>query len=547
MINNTYFVAMRKINLLPIGKRILIAGIILFSATLVKAQAVLLPYSYQLDQKFNSSIYSTENSFHTSLKPFLVDSVIGPRYNQILQVGVDSSRKGWILRKIFNEHLFDVKTKEFTFYGDYLPDLQLGHDFAGKTNTYLNTRAYQFGGTVGTKFFFYTSGYTNAGKFPNYLNNYINKIDFVPGQAYNFYSGRAAKDWTYVTAIVSYTPIKQLNITLGEDKTFIGDGYRSLLLSDFAANYPLLRLTANLGKVQYMMMAAYMEDQQAKQFDSFGNNRRKWAAFHYLDWNITNRLSLGYFNALIASEADNTGNFHGFDPNYINPVYFSNALNPAPSQPDNIFTGFTGKYKIFDKTAIYAQLLINRFNAGDFFSGGSTDNTNGVQLGIRGADLFKVTNFNYLFEYNTVKPYTYASQQPITSYTELSEPLGDPLGANFREFIGILNYTVGRFDFMGQLNYAKYGLDPIAAANFGQDMTKAYNPATATTATVGQGLSTTLRYAQGSISFLINPKYNLRLELGGLVRQEVNTKSDIKTALFTFGLRSTFRDLYSDF
>ncbi|HAL82586.1 MAG TPA: hypothetical protein DCO83_10420 [Mucilaginibacter sp.] len=65
---------MRKINLLPIGKRILIAGIILFSATLVKAQAVLLPYSYQLDQKFNSSIYSTENSFHTSLKPFLVDS-----------------------------------------------------------------------------------------------------------------------------------------------------------------------------------------------------------------------------------------------------------------------------------------------------------------------------------------------------------------------------------------------------------------------------------------------------------------------------------------
>jgi len=547
MINNTYFVAMRKINLLPIGKLTLVAGLILFSTTLVRAQAVLLPYSYQLDQKFNSSIYSTENSFHTSLKPFLVDSLIAPRYNQILQVGVDSNRKGWILRKIFNEHLFDVKTKEFTFYGDYLPDLQLGHDFAGKTNTYLNTRAYQLGGTVGSKFFFYTSGYTTQGKFPNYLNSYIDKIDFVPGQAYNFYSGKTLKDWTYVTAIISYTPIKQLNITLGEDKTFIGDGYRSLLLSDFAANYPLLRLTANLGKVQYMMMAAYMEDQQAKQFDSYGNYRRKWAAFHYLDWNITNRLSLGYFNALIASEADNTGNFHGFDANYINPVYFSNALNPTPSQPDNILTGFTGKYKIFDKTAIYAQLLINRFNAGDFFSGGSSDNTNGVQLGIRGADLFKVSNFNYLFEYNTVKPYTYASQQPITSYTEFSEPLGDPLGANFREFIGILNYTVGRFDFMGQLNYAKYGLDPTAAANFGQDMTKAFNSATATTANVGQGLSTTLRYAQGSISFLINPKYNLRLELGGLIREQINTKGDTKTALFTFGLRSTFRDLYSDF
>ncbi|HEY5326950.1 MAG TPA: gliding motility protein RemB [Mucilaginibacter sp.] len=538
---------MRKISLLPIAKLTFIIGTILFSAQISRSQSVLMPYSYQLDQKFNSVIYSVDKSFHTSLKPFLIDSVISPRYNQLMQVGVDSSRKGWILRKIFNEHLFDVKTKEYTFYGDYLTDVLPGHDFAGKSKTLLNTQGYQFGGTVGDKFFFYTSGYANQGRFPNYLNNYINKYEFIPGQSYNFNVGLASADWTYVTAIISYTPIKQLNITLGEDKTFIGDGYRSLLLSDFAANYPLLRLTANLGKVQYMFMWAYLQDHKALQFDSFGNNRRKWAAFHYLDWNITNRLSLGYFNALITSEADDYGNFHGFDSNYINPLIFSNALNPTPSQPDNVFTGFTGKYKIFDKTAIYGQLLLDRFNAGDLFSGGKPDNTNGVQVGIRGADLFQVKNFNYLFEFNTVKPYTYASQQPITNYTDLSEPLGDPLGANFREYIGILNYSIGRFDFMGQLTYAKYGLDPNALANFGQDVTKAFNPATATTAATGQGLATTLRYAQGSISFLINPKYNLRLELGGLFREEANAQSTLKTALITFGLRSTFRDIYSDF
>jgi len=209
--------------------------------------------------------------------------------------------------------------------------------------------------------------------------------------------------------------------------------------------------------------------------------------------------------------------------------------------------GFTGKYKIFDKTAIYGQLLLDRFNVSDFLSGGNPDNTNGVQLGIRGADLFKVKNFNYLFEFNTVKPYTYASQQPITSYTELSEPLGDPLGANFREYIGILNYSIGRFDFMGQLNYAKYGLDPNTTSNFGQDVTKAFNPSTETTANLGQGLATSLRYAQGTVSLLINPKYNLRFELGGLYRQETNAQKNLKTALITFGLRSTFRGIYSDF
>ena len=100
---------------------------------------------------------------------------------------------------------------------------------------------------------------------------------------------------------------------------------------------------------------------------------------------------------------------------------------------------------------------------------------------------------------------------------------------------------------MGQINYAKTGLDPAVKDNFGQNVTKAFDPSTETTGTVGQGLATTLRYAQGTISFLINPKYNLRFEAGALIRQEKNTQSNVKTALFTFGLRSTFRGLYNDF
>ncbi len=537
MINNTYFVAMQNFTFMPLKKLSLTVTIILFTVFVSKAQSVYLPYSYQFDQKFNSSIYSVDNSFHTSLKPFLVDSVIAPRYNALMQVGVDSSRKGWVVRKIFNEHLFDVKTKDYTFYGDYLPDLQAGRDFKNKINTDFNTRGYQFGGTIGTKFFFYTSGYENSGVFPQYMADYINKIGFVSGQGYDRSFGKDNKDWDYVTAIVSYTPIKQLNITMGEDKTFIGDGYRSLLLSDFTANYPLLRLTANLGPVQYMFMWAYLEDLHGVRFDTFGSNRRKWAAFHYIDWNVNKRLSFGFFDALIAEEANDNGNFHGFDVNYINPLVFSGSLGPS-SQPDNVLAGFTGKYKIFDKTAIYSQVILDKVT-------GATK-TNGVQFGIRGADLFKVKNFNYLFEFNTVKPYTYSSGNLLTNYTEYSEPLGDPLGANFREFIGILNYSIGRFDFMGQVNYAKYGLDPSTSADFGGDLTKTF-PTTVMGSTTTQGIATDLYYGEGTISYLINPKYNLRIEIGALYRDQKNDLGYNKTALLTFGLRSTFRNLYHDF
>ena len=63
----------------------------------------------------------------------------------------------------------------------------------------------------------------------------------------------------------------------------------------------------------------------------------------------------------------------------------------------------------------------------------------------------------------------------------------------------------------------------------------------------GQGLSTTFKYAQGTVAFIINPKYNLRIEAGAVLRQETNSQSDNKTMLITFGLRSSFRNLYTDF
>ncbi|WP_377111968.1 gliding motility protein RemB [Mucilaginibacter litoreus] len=524
------------------------------------AQSVYLPQSYQLYQKFNAQIYSKSSNMHTSLRPFLIDSTINNRYNELMQMGVDSTRKNWFLRKIFNEHLIDIRTKDYTFYADYLPDNYIGHDFADKstdnevhfkplgfgftTRIGSNTRGFQVGGTIGSKFSFYTSGYENQAAYADYYTAYMRKIRFVPGQAY-LRRAETYADFSYSTAILSYTPIKQLNITLGQDKTFIGDGYRSVLLSDYSANYPLLRLTANLGKVQYMMMWAYLQDINLPKFDNFGSNRRKWGLFHYLDWNVSNSLSFGFFNAYIAPEADNQGNRRGFDINFINPVLFASSLGPS-SQPGNALVGFTGKYKVFDKTALYGQVLFDRFNGSTFFDSNKNDNTNSVQLGLRGADLLGVTNLNYLVEYNAVKPYTYQSPDVISAYSFYSQPLGDPFGANFREVTGLLNYTYKRFDFQGQLMYAKYGLDATSATNAGKDVTKPRDP-TFTTSTIGQGLNTNLYYAEGTVSFLMNPKYNLRFELGGLYRHQKNADGTNNAAIFTFGIRSSFRNLYHDF
>nr|WP_294944762.1 gliding motility protein RemB [uncultured Mucilaginibacter sp.] len=534
-------------------KFLLIAACMAFFAGITKAQSVYLPQSYQFYQKFNVQVYSTSNSLHTSLRPFLLDSSLTGRYNELMNVGVKADRKNWFGRKLLNEHLLQVDTKDYTFYADILIDNVLGKDFKDdsapsvfkpfgaliKTPFGINTRGFQIGGTIGSKFSFYTSAYENQAIFPRYYNNYVNASGFVPGQAYDRSFGKPQKDYSYVTALLSYTASKNLNVTVGQDKTFIGDGYRSLLLSDFAANYPMLRATANIGPVQYMMMWTYLQDIKAPKFDDFGSNRRKYALYHYLDWNATKSLSLGFFNAVVTPEADDQGNRHGFDANFINPLFFTGG--GKASTPNNVLLGFTGKYKIFNKNALYAQILLDNQKA----AGGASKSSNGYQVGVRGGDLGGVKNLSYLFEFNTVKPYTYTDANMLSSYTFYGDPLAHPLGANFREFVGLLNYSIGRLDFQGQLNYAKYGLDG-AGENNGQNINAPYAVASPT-AKVGQGIATDLYYAEGTVSFLVNPKYNLRFELGGLYRIQKNDIHEYKNAVLTFGVRTTFRNLYHDF
>jgi hypothetical protein len=529
--------------------------ITLCSAKSGYAQLIYQPYSYQFYQKLNTPMYSPATALHTSLKPYFISdtSALRPKYDSLMNVNGNGEGKSWLHRIFFNQHVIDVKNAEYTFYADYLPDVQIGKEFSESKTTYLNTRAFQLGGTIGSKFFFYTSAYETQGKFANYEASYIKRVGMIPGQAYDrTLTGDSplqnVSDWSYVTAMVGFTPSKSISIAMGEDKTFIGDGYRSMLLSDYAAPYPLLRFTATIAKkVQYMAEWAYLEDQQALQLSTtsdYRNYRRKWAAFHYIDWNITHRASIGFFNALIAEEADDKGNTHGFDVNYINPVFFVNSLGPSGGAPDHTLFGFNGKYKVLDKTTLYGQFMVDQAT-----SVNSSSKTSG-QVGFRGSDLFKVPMLNYLFEFNAASAYTYSNQNPIVSYNQFSEPLAHPFGAGFKEYLGILNYSIGKFDLQGQLNYATYNLgyplyDNVTQTtnnNYGKDITLADNAALQP-----MQVSTTLKYAEGTVSYLINPKFNFRIEIGGLLRQEKNDYKDTKTAMFTIGLRSSFRNLYHDF
>ncbi len=508
------------------------------------------PYSYRFYQKLSKEVYNKNTRFHSSLRPFFADdSLLAGSIDSILNYGVRSGRQSWLDRKLFNEHLIDVKKSDYTAYVDFLPDFMIGKEFEEGKTTWLNTRGFQVGGTVGKKFSFYASGFENQGVFPEYYLNFVRNNEVVPGQSAARKANKPTSDWSYATAILSYTPIKYLNITLGQDKNFIGDGYRSLLMSDNAMNYPFFKLTGTLGNVRYMTIWTGMVDPKAKKLSYDAGNRKKGGIYHYLDWNVSNRFSVGFFDAVIWAQTDSLGNKRGFDPAYVNPIIFLRPQEFNAGSPDNALLGLNVKYEILKKTTLYGQFLLDEFEAKSFFAGtGSYRNKWGLQVGFRGSDLFKIKRLNYLFETNLVKPYTYSGRVDILNYAHYRQSLAHPLGANFGEALGIINYSYKRLDFMGQVNIARYGLDYNKTVNYGGDISKPYHTATGRNNNfIGQGITTDLVFLEGSSSYLINPKYNLRLELGGIIRSEKNDLSSNKTVWLTFGLRSSFRSLYKDF
>lgn len=523
------------------------------------SQEGIQPYSFSDYQKIYKNLYSPLTRLHTSIKPILPDDPdLYRALDSVSKALVDTNQKSWVYRKLFNEHLVQLNKEDYNIYIDILPDFQIGTDAKHGRTTWLYSRGYQIGGNIGKKFSFYTSGYENQGVFPLYLNEFINKNGIIPGLVNDkFGPSKKVKDWAYATALLNYTVNKHFSFTLGQDKNFIGDGYRSMILSDVATNYPFFKIASTLGNVKYLNIWAQLQDLRSPQTSYENGIRKKWGVFHYLDWNVNNKLSLGFFDAVIWQNSDNTGK-RGFDVSYINPIIFLRTVEGMNGSPDNALIGFTGKYKLLKNLNIYGQFILDEFTAKELFAKrGYWANKYGLQLGINGYDAFKVSNLNFLFEYNTARPYTYSQRSSILNYGHYNQPLAHPFGANFREVLSVWNYSIKRWCLYAQSNLAKYGLDPQSGnydpnskLSYGKDIFESYN-SRIEGRTYGhrtlQGLKTTFLYVDTRLSYLINPKTNLRLELGGVYRRESNNQFNNATNWVTFGLRSSFRNLYQDF
>jgi hypothetical protein len=509
--------------------------LIAFSPFNIYAQAPVLQVTNSFTQQ--SALYNSDTFNHTAWKPVLyIDSTY------------QKSARSWLYRKFFEEHLLQLQQRGFNIFADVLFDEYAGSskryvptgNATDKTKfIYMNTRGYDFSGNVGDKFYFQTDLFENQGSFAGYVDSFIRKSGVIPFQ--NSYKGLKEKgfDFSYSSAKLIYVPNKHLLFNLGYGTNFIGDGYRSLLLSDYNTNYPYFRTALTFGNFQYSVMySQYITDKKAYTYAE--GYPRKWGQTYLLDWHATKKLNVGIFNSVISSIEDADHNTdYGFT--HFSPIIFVHAAKSPSGISNNDIYGVNVKYNILSSVNGYAQFM------SDYSGKAGWQKRYGYQIGVRAGDLFNVRGLSAQAEFNTVRPYSYASDTITTVYAHNNQPLAHPLGANFKEAVFVADYNYKRWWFRIETLFSRYGVDSASTVNYGHDIFKPLSTHSIEDASTGQGLSTDLFFTDAKVAYILNRKTNLRIETGATYRKEVNKAKTFTDVYFYVGIRFTFRKLIYDF
>lgn len=478
-----------------------------------------IPLSHHNYSLFDPAMNQVGTNNHTAQKPYIYSDV-----NQYYDLEAQNqkllkNKSSWLGRKLWNEHTVALKGKDYWFTFDPGVDLQVGRDLDADLDTYNNTRLAYAQGGIGSKISFFAAVYESQGRFADYFNRFAESIRpdggnpaIIPGRGIAKRFKTDSYDYPIATGHISFSPSEHFNIQLGHGKNFIGDGYRSLFMSDNASPYPFLKLNTTFWKLKYTNTWMSLRDVRPEVTQD-GSFRTKYMANHYLSYNVTKRLNIGLFESVIWQN----DNDRGFDFNFLNPVIFYRAIEfSTGSRGGNALIGLSAKFKFTDRVNAYSQLIIDEFSSGDIFGGkGSYKNKTGYQIGAKYYDAFGVKGLYVQAEYNRVRPFTYSHNTVVLNYGHNNQSLAHTLGANFSEFIAIARYQNGRIFGDVKLIVAKRGFEFNTAEDnffYGGNIYGSEDDRVSDLGNdLGQGNSTDFLHAELIGGYLINPATNLKV------------------------------------
>jgi hypothetical protein len=431
-------------------------------------------------------------------------------------------------------NLYEVHVKDFDLALNPVIQFTVGKENDYGQTLFLNTRGVTLRGKIANKIGYYTYVTDNQERDPQYVQQWASERKALPGNG--FYKPFKTDGFDYFEArgYITFGVTKYIDIAFGYDKNFIGNGYRSLMLSDFSSNMLFLKLNTRIWKINYQNVFAELENAHVP-----GGDRlipKKYAAIHHLDIALTKWLNMGLYESVVFGRKDR------FDFGYLNPIIFYRSIEQQSGSFDNSIAGIDFKANVAKKFQFYNQVVIDEFLLSEIKKNrGWFANKWALQFGVKYIDAFTVKNLDLQLEHNRVRPFTYSHRDSVANFTHYNQPLAHPLGANFSEWIGVARYQPApKWLINAKLIYYTQGRDsssqsyggniflpngpPYRTGDFGYD--------------IGSGWKTNVFY--GSLLLSYELKENLFIELFALARKQETKTAPItsqKTTAFSVGVR----------
>lgn len=456
----------------------------------------------------------------------------------------DSERKP--IGKVFykkKSDLYAVDTEEFDLHVNPVLYVGGGQDAQRDERLFMNTRGVEVRGMVDRKVGFYTYLTDNQAVLPSYVWDGMADNPVIPHEGFwKEYKDGKGVDFLQARGYITFEATRHINLQFGHDRFFIGNGYRSLIFSDFAPPAWFIKGNVKVWKLNYMFllnqMTADVSGSRGGLRDMEGGYPNKFTALHHLSLNIGKKLNIGVFESVVFSADDTLGTSH-FRLDYLNPIIFYRAIEQQNGSSDNVLLGFDFKWNAARQLSFYGQFLLDEFVIDRIREGkGWWANKFGVQLGANYIDAFGVSNLDLQGEVNVVRPYTYSHGTNYANYSSYRQPIAHPLGANFNEVVGILRYQpLRRLNVVGKLIVSQVGRD-TTGVNWGSNILK--NNRTRKQDfdnKIGQGVRNDIVFATFTASWQL--RHNLFIDGNVIVRQ---SKSDValyskNTTVATLALR----------
>ncbi len=397
-----------------------------------------------------------------------------------------------------------------------------------------NSKGIDVRGFLGRRLNFHTYLTDNQTIYPKYLWDKFMRDGAIPyeGRYVTYLSStlgdRSVVDYFSGGGYVSVQAMRQMNISFGHGRQFLGDGIRSLQLSDYANARLYLQLRTRVWKFQYQNLFTEL----IEQFDR-GNDqllKRKYMATHHLSIHARKWLNIGLFESVVFSRED------GFDFAYLNPLILYRFIEHQLGSPDNVLVGLNAKALIAGHLSLYGQVVLDEFSFKKLRDEpGWWANKFGLQMGLRGEDVL-LDGLHFQLEWNRLRPYTYTHNDIKINYTHYNQPLAHPLGANLQEYLLNVNYDLTRnlrIELRSALMWQ--GLD-IDTLNFGSDIFLSNTSRVADDGNeILQGTESLTRYADVNLSYQF--KHNCFVDLNATWRSQENMGNTNETLIIGAGIR----------